>query len=260
MERAFRDLRSDLRTMIRRGNQRRHISPPEDCSGKQGTIRVAIKPLPQTIPSQLPPAKLYLDDIGEILQILTDSNPNHQATFVAGQSKCDTLEDLKQLRGRATHFVINVSSPQKHQTLELTPSATRIHIDEVGDQLIAWSKYVNVAAIFEKRKLRLKSAVYAIAPMLFAGLCLLALIAWMFVPHAVQPLSINELNRLVTGTVLVLAVVYYFVSSHSVVYLRYPQRVGVRRWLEDHKPEIIVGVIGVLLGAIATRIGEVRWR
>lgn len=221
---------------------------------------MAIKPLPQTIPSQLPPAKLYLDDIGEILQILTDSNPNHQATFVAGQSKCDTLEDLKQLRGRATHFVINVSSPQKHQTLELTPSATRIHIDEVGDQLIAWSKYVNVAAIFEKRKLRLKSAVYAIAPMLFAGLCLLALIAWMFVPHAVQPLSINELNRLVTGTVLVLAVVYYFVSSHSVVYLRYPQRVGVRRWLEDHKPEIIVGVIGVLLGAIATRIGEVRWR
>ena len=221
---------------------------------------MAIKPLPQSIPSKLPPAKLYLDDISEILQILTDSSSDYQASFVAGQSKCDTLDDLKELRGRATHFVINISSPRKHQTLELTPSATRIHIDEVGDQLVAWSKYVNVAAIFEKRKLRLKSAVYTLAPLVFSGLCLFVMTVWMFVPHAVKPLSISELNRLVTGIVLVLAVVYYFVSSHSVVYFRYPHRVAARRWLEDHKPEIIVGVICVLLGAISTRMLEVRWR
>jgi hypothetical protein len=140
---------------------------------------VAIKPIPHSIPSTLPPAKLYLDDITEILQILTDSSPDYQATFVAGRSKCDTLDDLKELRGRTTHFVMNISSPRRHQTLELTPSATRIHIDEIGDQLGAWSKYVNVAAIFERRKLRLKSAVRAIAPLLFAGLSLLALTVWM---------------------------------------------------------------------------------
>ncbi len=86
---------------------------------------MAIKPIPHSIPSTLPPAKLYLDDITEILQILTDSSPDYQATFVAGQSKCDTLDDLKELRGRTTHFVMNISSPRKHQTLELTPSATR---------------------------------------------------------------------------------------------------------------------------------------
>jgi hypothetical protein len=221
---------------------------------------LAIKPLPHSIPSTLPPAKLYLDDITEILQILTDSSPDYQATFVSGQSKCDTLDDLKELRGRTTHFVMDVSSPQKHQTLELTTSATRIHIDEIGDQLVAWSKYVNVAAIFERRKLRLKSAVRSVAPLLFAALCLLALAVWRFAPHAAKPLSISELTHLATGIILAAVVVYYFVSSHSVVYLRYPQRLGVGRWFEDHKPEIIVGVISLLLGVIATRIAEKTWR
>jgi hypothetical protein len=229
-------------------------------AGKQETFRVAIKPLPHSIPSTLPPAKLYLDDITEILQILTDSSPDYQATFVAGRSKCDTLDDLKELRGRTTHFVMNISSPRRHQTLELTPSATRIHIDEIGDQLVAWSKYVNVAAIFERRKLRLKSAVCSVAPLLFAGLSLLALTVWMYAPRAAKPLSIYELIHLATGIILAAAVVYYFASSHSIVYLRYPQRLGVGRWLEDHKPEIIVSVISVLVGAIATRVVEKTWR
>ena len=221
---------------------------------------MAIKPIPHVIPSTLPPAKLYLDDITEILQILTDSSPEYRATFVAGQTKCDTLDELKELRGRATHFVKNVSSPRKHQTLELTPSATRIHIDEIGDQLLAWSKYVNVAAIFERRKLRLKSAVRFLAPLLSAGLSLLALTVWTFAPRAARPLSNDELTHVVTGIVLAATVVYYFISSHSVVYLRYPKRVGVGRWLEDHKPEIIVGLISVLVGAIATRVVEKVWR
>jgi len=220
---------------------------------------LAIKPLPHSIPSKLPPAKLYLDDLKEILQILTDSNSDCEASFVAGQSKCDTLDDLQELRGRATYFVMNISSPRKHQSLELTPSSTRIHIDELGDQLVAWSKYVNVAAVFEKRKLRLKSAVHSLAPLLFAGLCLLAFALWM-VPHAAKPLSIHDLNRLVTGILLAAAVVYYFISSHSIVYLRYPRRIGLGRWLEDHKPEIIVGVICVLTGVVATRIAERAWK
>jgi len=220
---------------------------------------VAIKPLPHSIPSNLPPAKLYLDDIHEIFRILTDSNPECEASFIAGQSKCDSLDDLKELRGRATHFVMNISSPRKHQTLELTPSVTRLHIDELGDQLVAWSKYVNVAAVFEKRKLKLKSIVHSLAPLLVASLCLLTFALWM-VPHAAKPLSIYELNRIVAGMLLATAVVYYLIRSHSIVYLRYPRRVGLGSWLEDHKPEIIVGIICILTGVIATRVVEKVWK
>jgi hypothetical protein len=232
----------------------------QDCEGKQGRVRLAIKPLPHSIPTELPPAKLYLDDINEILQILTDSSADCQASFVAGKSKCDTLDDLKDLRGRTTHFVMDISSAGKHQTLELTPAVTRIHIYEIGDQLAAWSKYVNVAAIFERRKLRLKSAVRSVGSWVFAGLWLLTVAVWMFVPNPAKRLSIYQLTHLATGVSLAAAVVYYFVSSHSVVYLRYPHRVGAGRWLQDHKPEIVVGVICALMGAIATRIVEKAWK
>ena len=221
---------------------------------------MAIKPLPQSIPTKLPPAKLYLDDITEIVQILTESNPGCQATFVAGKSKCDTLDDLKDLGGRATHFVMDISSPGKHQTLELTPSSTRIHIHEIGDQLPAWSKYVNVAAIFEKRRLRLKSVARALGWRIFAGLWLLTIALWMFAPHALKPVPPYELPRLATGIVIAAAVVYYFVSSQSIVYLRYPHKVGVANWLTEHKPEIIVGVICALLGAVTSQVLERFWK
>jgi hypothetical protein len=221
---------------------------------------LAIKPFPDPIPSELPPAKLYLDDISEILQILTDSNQGCQASFVVGKSKCDTLDDLKDLRGRTTRFVLDISSPGKHQTLELTPSATRIHIHEIGDQLPAWSKYVNVAAIFEKRRLRLKSVVRSLAAWAFAALWLVAVAVWLFAPHVARPVSLYKLPHIATGFMLAVAVVYYFVSSHSIVYLRHSKRVGVGRWLEDHKPEIIVGVICVLVGAITSRILEKTWK
>ena len=221
---------------------------------------MAIKSLPQSLPSELPPAKLYLDDITEIVQILTDSNPGCQASFVAGKSKCDTLDDLRDLGGRTTHFVMNISSPGKHQTLELTPSSTRIHIHEIGDPLPAWSKYVNVAAIFEKRRLRLKSVSRAIGWRLFAGLWLLTLALWMFVPHALKPVPVYELPRLATGIIVAAAIVYYFVSSQSIVYLRYPRKVGVERWLEEHKPEIIVGLICALMGALASQVLERFWK
>jgi hypothetical protein len=221
---------------------------------------LAIKPLPDRIPTKLPPAKLYLDDINEILQILTDSSVDCQASFVAGNSKCDTLDDLKELRGRTTHFVMNISSPGKHQTLDLTTSTTQIHVYEMGDQLAAWSKYVKVAAIFERRRLRLKSAVRSAGSWILAGLWFLTIAAWMFGLHVAKPILIYELPQFVTGIVLAAAVVYYIVSSHSVVYLRYPHRVRAVRWLEDHKPEIIVGVICALMGVIATRIVERAWK
>lgn len=124
----------------------------------------------------------------------------------------------------------------------------------------AWSKYVKVAAVFERRRLRLKSAVRSVGSWILAGLWLLTIAAWVFELHVARPILVYELPRLVTGIILATAVVYYFVSSHSVVYLRYPHRVRVGRWLEDHKPEIIVGVICALMGVIATRIVERSWK
>jgi hypothetical protein len=189
----------------------------------------------------------------EIWQILTDSCADNQATIVAGDSRCDTLEDLPDIGGRTTHLVIDISCPGKHHTLEITPSWTRIHIHEIGDRILAWSKYAKVAAIFQKRKLRLKSVFWVGGPWIFACLCFVAIAAWMFVPHTSKPISVHTLTRFLTGVVLAGVIVYYFVSSHSIVYLHHPHRLAVWRWLEDHKPEILVGVACTLIGAIVAR-------
>ena len=71
----------------------------------------------------------------------------------------------------------------------------------------------------------------------------------MFVPHAVKPVSIYELTRLVTGIVLrwLSSITSSVRTAWSTCAIRKESVSG--RWLEDHKPEIIVGVICVLLGA-----------
>ena len=196
----------------------------------------------------------------EIYDIVLGAQRAAMDAFVAGKSKCDTLDDLKALGGRTTHFVMHISSSGKHQTLELTPSSSRIHIHEIGDQLPAWSKYVNVAAIFERRRLRLKSVVRVLGWRIFAGLWLLTLALWIFAPHALKPVPVYELPYIATGVVIAGAVVYYFASSQSIVYLRYPHKIGAVRWLEEHKPEIIVGMVCVLLGAIVCQLLEKLWK
>ena len=105
------------------------------------------------------PAKLYLDDISEILQILDRFKPGLSGQLCRRQ--VEVRHAGRSERPAGTHHPFRAGhllSGKAPRTLELTPSATRIHIHEIGDQLPAWSKYVNVAAIFEKRRLRLKSA------------------------------------------------------------------------------------------------------
>jgi hypothetical protein len=66
-------------------------------------------------------------------------------------------------------------------------------------------------------------------------------------------LTIYEWVHLVTTVVLAAIVVYYFICSHSIVYLRHPHKVPIWRWLEDHKQELIAGFAGILVGALAAR-------
>ena len=106
----------------------------------------------------------------------------------------------------------------------------------------------------------MKSVARAVGWRIFAGLWLLTVALWMFAPHALKPVPVYELPRLAAGMVIAGAVVYYFVSSQSIVYLRYPHKVGVGRWFAEHKPEIIVGVICALMGAITSQILERVWK
>jgi len=118
--------------------------------------------------------------------------------------------------------------------------------------LMAWSRYVKVAAIFEKRKQRLKWLGRACAPWIAGGMWVISVVASRYVAVP-RNLTFSAWVHLGTVAALTVSVLYYFASSHSIVYLRTPHRFAWRRWLDDHKPEVVVGLAGALLGTLAAR-------
>jgi hypothetical protein len=62
---------------------------------------------------ELPPAKLYLDDIQDLVTILTVSGgetpSEFSVQFSLGEVACDGIEDLQQIGGRTTKFKIAVT-------------------------------------------------------------------------------------------------------------------------------------------------------
>ena len=205
-----------------------------------------------TIPTRLPPAKLYLDDITEIWQILTEACDDLRTSVIVGNAQCDSLNELPKMGKRTTHLVMEISSEGKHHTLSLKPGASSIHIHELGDQVMAWSKYVKVDAIFQKRKLRLKAVVRAAWPWLAALLWLASVVAARLM-HIPAHLTVYQWVNFMAGVLIACSTLFYFLSSHSVVYLRHPHKLPMWRWLEDHKQELIAGFAGVLLGTVTAR-------
>jgi hypothetical protein len=76
---------------------------------------MAIRQIKKSI--ELPPAHLYLEDIEEIVELMTEvsknlgrGNPEVDIGFKAGKKECDTLDDLKQLGGSWRRFEARVGS------------------------------------------------------------------------------------------------------------------------------------------------------
>ncbi len=217
---------------------------------------MAIKPLPQSVPTDLPPAKLYLDDIREICDILKDSTGDWSVRFVVGNRRCDTLDDLLELGGRTKKFAIDITAPNKSRNLDITPYSSRINVYDYGEgRSDEWSIYAKVAAVFENRKLKLKAASRAVEGWIFFGLAAVLFWVGMLRPFS-RPINVHDAPVLIGTTLLALVVGYYFVESHSVVYLRYSHEAGARRWFDEHLSQIIMLIIGAVVGAVMSRIAD----
>src|SRR5579864_3641998 len=121
---------------------------------------MTISSLRKSVPQNLPKAKLFLDDIREICDIMTNlSEPKDewQLRFVAGEKVCDTWEDLKEIGGRTSDFSLKVSAPHRSRELEISRYDTRCYVFEYSDpdNAVAWSIYGKIRAVCEKRRLGL---------------------------------------------------------------------------------------------------------
>lgn len=130
---------------------------------------MAIRPLAKTIPRDFVPARLYLDDIEEILRIFADTerdqqekgrDPNEKlrTAFVVGNETCDEMADLRKIHPPYAHnFTVGA---------ERRGFTAKVNISESSAQWYAyglteneeWGIFHKLQRVFEARKLRWKAS------------------------------------------------------------------------------------------------------
>src|SRR5579863_7426490 len=106
---------------------------------------------------ELPQAKLYLDDIKEIVEILVaprSDGTEETVKFLTRTWECNTIEELERLGGRAREFEIHVTSNGRNSSLRMTARRTYLWLD--CPELERWSKHGKIKAIFEGSSIRWK--------------------------------------------------------------------------------------------------------
>jgi hypothetical protein len=220
---------------------------------------MAIRPVEQSVPTKLPAAKLYLDDISQICAVLKDSaGQDFRTTFTVDDSQvCETVEDLKERGGRATQFEIRIASEGREYTVRIRHHASELNLFDPFNKSMAWAKYAKVESVFRKRKknLVLRCLIYGAVWILM----------YLYLAHWLNgrfPFAVSAGITFVTAMLIGPVTGWYIIPQlfGSVVYMRYSHEAGTGRWLDEHKSELIVGIVCAALGAIATRIVEKVWK
>jgi hypothetical protein len=206
------------------------------------------------IPDELPPARLYLDDVETIVDLFTQAADSESTTSVlsVGKFDCSTIEDLKQLGlPRAIRFRIEVKTESSSVAiLRIDPSTTFWIFGPGLRPHDAFKVYGGLQAIFEVRKIQRKAALRSMPPWLllaFILFCVISALAVTVAVNRVQPwhFGIGDVIFIVLRLPIPLWVFYKTAIEHSVVeFSRVHDLHGMRKRLAEWKPYIIAAIIG----------------
>lgn len=219
---------------------------------------MAIKQIRQ-IPSDLPAAHLFLDDVEEITQIIANlkgsgvSKPDPSTIkYTVGDRECDTVADLKKIGGKTKKFVIEAPTG-----FLILGDRSVFYAAFVSEE--AWEAYGKVKAIFDHRSSRMLNALsnarLPVAP--------LFIFAWTLPLFGLALLKVRTANLYlseIVWLVLMLAVWSLVVNKQSVVELRYFDEAKHERF-KEMRPAIWAAVISAILGGVVTVLGEriIKW-
>ncbi len=120
------------------------------------------------LPSELPHARLYLDDIEEVSKTLLEAYAaplaeRHQeakVTYTVGDLRMDSIDDLQTRGGSTTELRIALGDFYADVDFRsiLNPQIGLYALDEQA----RWAVYAKIKSIFDKRQLRIKNAILSL--------------------------------------------------------------------------------------------------
>jgi len=249
---------------------------------------VTIRTKEADVPSEFPPARLYLDDIEEIVRVLVEATENHhkgehgdpetKVTLTIGDRTCDEVRELPQIAKKTTELSIRVET-------EGYGPATYLALHSKGNRLSSFGitadeqlrLYYKLAPIFKRRNRWLATLIHShssrsnfvhgAASAAFYLLSIL-LLAVLVLPMLVKPTTVTayalrqEVNAwylaiavAISGTLVILLA--SALKRHTIIILRPSSEPSpVRQGLRDKLPAALVGAaLGSVLTFLLTLLG-----
>jgi hypothetical protein len=212
----------------------------------------------KTIPSELPHARLYLDDIEEISSILLEAaaplfaklKEEAKICYAIGDTKMDSIKDLQTFGGDTSKLDIDFGSwgPSLMFRFYAHPELQMHSLDAEH----AWATYGKVKSVFDRRQLRIKNAIETLPGWLKWLLWGLLVLSPEWFPHSHQ----HPLYFLIGyGAILVLVTYELYLHPSRVFFVRSHERTRISSEARrKNAREIIILVIGGVIGGLIIEI------
>jgi len=225
---------------------------------------------PKDVPTDLPPARLYLDDLQQVIQIFQEAEnadrvrsplPQHvtpdeaetKTTFAVGDYICSSLEELPKIASKTRQLVIEVKRYRFYAKFELNEWATHwsSHTLPPEEQLYVYHK---LKALFDERRILWRYAAHKVP--WGTGSLLAVAAGFLLASRPSHP-------ALVLSGWLLLALWIAALSGQffqSTVILRWRDEHSTRRWEAAWKvvPPIITFLLGMLTLYLTHKIWPTR--
>jgi hypothetical protein len=202
---------------------------------------------------ELPIAKLHLDEVRDILQILAtpdsdDNDSDVHTKFIVRDQECDTLEELEKIGGVARQFEMIVENGRRESVLKMSAPFTYLRLSCPEQDF--WVKQGKIRQIFDANTIWWKNtfveALNRMPPWLAVVLFVGSILPYYLIPSW---RSVHRDGTYWTSFILFTVFLGWLMFSFggSVVILRYSHAGGIRRWFQDHATQMMLVVLGVVL-------------
>src|SRR5258708_7952386 len=230
---------------------------------------MAIKTKEPEVPRRLPPARLYLNDIQEIVEIFRAARnyeehrfsgleklaPDSRETisFECGNKTCDTFDELKKIGGTTSKFKVEVANS--------FGSSHSLHIDRHGTSWLSynvsndgkWATYRKLESIYSHRKIRWRAAIGALGFWTWMGVSLFGNTVVVFLIGKFTRLWPNGAGWIFIYILLSNGVLALALFRNTVVVLQdSSEPSGFKGILSKSIPQIVGAILAAFLGVVGT--------